>query len=87
VVVTVAVDISVVVFAMGDCFLGKKVCPRKMGMTGIADLLNSELGHDRIGVLILKCQIRVEIGSGLSVSNSDSSGLVGLFPPVCLSLE
>jgi hypothetical protein len=87
VVVTVAVDISIAVPTMGDHFLGEKVCPRKMGVTGIADLLNGKLGHDGIGVLILECWIRVEIGSGLSVSDSELSHLGGSFSPVCSSLE
>jgi hypothetical protein len=55
VVVTVAVDISAIVLVMGDRFLGDKACPKKMGVIGIANLLSSKLGHNEIGVLILKC--------------------------------
>jgi hypothetical protein len=86
VVVTAAVDIFSVVLVMGDCFLGEKVVSGKMGMTGVAGLLNGEFGHDEIGVLILDCWIRMEIGSGLLFSESNSC-LRGLVSSVCLSSE
>jgi hypothetical protein len=87
VVVTVAVNISAVALMMGDRFLGGKAYPKKMGVTGVAGLLNGKFGHNEIRVLILKCWIRVKIGSGLSVSDSELSDLVGLFSPAYSSLE
>jgi hypothetical protein len=84
--VTAAVDIVVAAPAMGDHFLGEKVVPRMMGVSGIVGLLNGEPGHDEIGVLICDCRMRMEIGSGLSSSDLDSC-LWGSVPPVCSSLE
>jgi hypothetical protein len=52
-----------------------------------ADLQNSKFGCNEIGVLILEYWMRVEMGSGLSVSDSELSGLVGSFSLVCSSLE
>jgi hypothetical protein len=69
VVVTAIVNISAIVLAMGDHFLGKKVCPKKTGVTGIIGCCG-KLGYNRIEVLILECWIRMEIGYGLSVSES-----------------
>jgi hypothetical protein len=82
-----AVDISSIMLVMGDYFLGERVCLKKMGVTGIADLLNGEFGHNGIGVLILECWIRVEMGSGLLVSDLELSGSTGSCSPVCSSLE
>jgi hypothetical protein len=84
-VVTAAIIISVEVLMMGNHFLGEKVCPEKIGVTGIIGLLHDKLGCNGIRVLILKCWMRMEIGSGLSVSNL--FWLEGLFSPAYLSLE
>jgi hypothetical protein len=81
-----AIDISSMMSAIGDCFLGKKVVPKKMGVIGIAGLLSGKFGHDKIGVLILDCQMRMEVRSSLLSSESDPC-LRGSVSPACLSLE
>jgi hypothetical protein len=78
---------SVVVPAISDHFLGKKVCPEKTGVIGIAGHLNGKLGCNEIRVLILKCQKRIETRSGLSVSESGLSLSEDLFSLAYLSLE
>jgi hypothetical protein len=81
-----AVDIFSIVLAMGDRFLGEEGIPEMMGVFGIVGLLNGKFGCDEIGVLICDCQIRTEIGSGLSSSDLESCSRE-FVSPACLSSE
>jgi hypothetical protein len=84
--VIAAVDIFIVAPVMGDYFLGKKVISEVIGVFGIIGLLNGEHSCNETGVLIRDCQMRIEIGLGLSSSDLDPC-LRGSVSSVCLSLE